>query len=229
MIGAENVDAPSPQGGVPMELHGVPQSPFVIKVRIALEEKGLAYAMAPPEPALHPLGKMPVLRDGALVIPDSSVICAYLEKKHPAPALYPDDPADLARALFLEEYADARMAEDMGWIVLERIVKPQMLGQPTDAARLEALLGGARQRWFGPATSATGLPVPAVLDYLEAQLPPDRDTVFARFGIADIALGAHASWLDAAGLPLDASRWPRVAHYLAALHARPSFKTAFAF
>jgi glutathione S-transferase len=212
-----------------MQLHGVPQSPFVIKVRIALEEKGLAYQMAPPAPALHPLGKMPVLRDGDLTIPDSSVICAYLEKKQPAPALYPDEPAELARALFLEEYGDARMAEDMGWIVLERIVKPQMLGQPTDAARLAELLAAARERWFGPATSATGQPVPAVLDYLESQLPADRDTILPRFGIADIALGAHASWLDAAGLPLDPKRWPRVARYLVALHARPSFKAAFTF
>lgn len=212
-----------------MKLHGVPQSPFVMKVRIALEEKGLAYELAPPAPDLHPLGKMPVLRDGDLVLPDSSAICAYLERKHPAPALYPDDPAELARALFLEEYGDARMAEEMGWIVLERIVKPQLLGQPTDAARLAELLAGARARWFGPATSATGVPVPAVLDYLEAQLSGDRDTMLRRFGIADIALGAHFAWLDAAGLPWDAARWPRVARYLAALHARPSFKTAFAF
>jgi glutathione S-transferase len=217
------------RSGGSMKLYGVPQSPFVQKARIALEEKRLAYTIEPHTPALHPLGKMPVLRDGALVIPDSSVICAYLERTHPTPALYPDDPAELARALFLEEYADARMAEGMGAIVLERIVKPQMLGQPTDEARLAELLAGARERWFGQPLAASGSPIPSVMDYLESQLPADRDTVLARFGIADIALGAHLAWIDAAGLPLDASRWPRVARYRAALLARPSFKTAFAF
>ena len=46
----------------------------------------------------------------------------------------------------------------------------------------------------------------------------------ARFGIADVALGAHLGWLAFAGLELDARRWPRTARYHAALHARPSFK-----
>jgi glutathione S-transferase len=207
-----------------MQLYGAPQSPFVRKVRIVLEEKGLPYQLEAPAPALHPLGKMPVLRDGEVVVPDSSVICAYLEKKHPSPALYPQDPAQLARALFLEEYADTQMSEGMGAIVLERIVKPHLLGQPTDEARLAQLLGSVSTRWFGKPTSAAGQPVPAVLDYLESELPADRDSVLARFGIADVALGAHLGWLPHAGLALDSPRWPRTARYHAALLARPSFE-----
>jgi glutathione S-transferase len=64
------------------------------------------------------------------------------------------------------------------------------------------------------------------MDYLESQLPGDRDTVLGRFCIADIALGAHLGWLAAAGLELDPRRWPRTARYHEALLARPSFKTA---
>jgi len=208
-----------------MQLYGVSQSPFVRKVRIVLEEKGLPYELASPVPGQHPLGKMPVLGDGGLLIPDSSVICAYLEKKHPRPALYPEAPADLARALFLEEYADTQMAEGMGAIVLERVVKPHMLGQPTDEARLAGLVEAARTRWAGQPASAAGQPVPAVLDYLESQLPPDRGSALERFGIADVALGAHFGWLPFTGLELDAARWPRTARYREALQARPSFKT----
>ena len=211
-----------------MKLYGAPQSPFVRKVRIALEEKGLPYEIENVVPGLHPLGKMPVLRDGDLVIPDSSVICAYLEKTHPAPALYPTEPAEFARALFLEEYADARMSEGMGLIVLERFVKPHMLGQPTDEVRLRELLESASTRWFGRPTSAGGQPIPCVMDYLESQLPGDRDSVLARFGIADVALGAHLGWLAPADFELDARRWPRTARYYQALQARPSFKTALA-
>src|SRR5262245_19851389 len=99
-----------------MKLYGVALSPFVRKVQIALEEKGLPYTITSPVPGQHPMGKMPVLGDGEVLVPDSSVICAYLEKKHPAPAIYPDDPADYARALFLEEYADTHMSEGMGAI-----------------------------------------------------------------------------------------------------------------
>src|SRR5262245_29305170 len=166
-------------------------SPFVRKARIALEEKGIPYQIENPVPGQHPLGKMPVLRDGDVLVPDSSVICAYLEKKQPSPALYPDAPAELARALFLEEYADTQMAEGMGAIVFERFVKPSMLKQPTDEARLAQLLAGAEARWFGKPSSAAGQPIPAVLDYLESQLPADRDTALPRFSIADVALGAH--------------------------------------
>jgi len=207
-----------------MKLYGVPQSPFVRKARIALEEKGLPYELLNPVPGQHPLGKMPVLGDGELVIPDSSVICAYLEKKHPAPALYPEDPADFARALFLEEYADTALPEGMGAIVFERFVKPQFLKQPTDEARLAQLLTATETRWFGKPSSAAGQPIPSVLDYVESQLPADRDTVLRRFSIADVALGAHLGWLAAAGFELDAARWPRTARYRAALQARPSFK-----
>jgi glutathione S-transferase len=209
-----------------LKLHGVPQSPFVRKVRIVLEEKGIPYEIEPPSPDLHPMGKMPVLRDGAIVVPDSSVICAYLEKIHPSPALYPADPANLARALFLEEYADTRMSEGMGEIVLERIVKPQLLGQPTDERRLRQLLESAAARWFGTSESAAGHPLASVMDYLESELPEDRDSVLARFSIADVALGAHFDWLYAADLEQDARRWPRVARYRQALAARPSFKAS---
>lgn len=211
-----------------MKLYGAPQSPFVRKVRIVLAEKGLPYAFEGPAPALHPLGKMPVLRDGDVVVPDSSVICAYLEKKHPAPALYPEDPAGYARALFLEEYADTQMSEGMGAIVLERFVKPHVLHQPTDTARLAALLAAAQERWAGKPSSAAGHPVPAVLDFLESQLPVGRDTVLARFSIADAALGAHLGWLAFTDIPLDPRRWPRTARYHEALAARPSFEATAA-
>ena len=147
-----------------MKLYGANGSPFFRKARVVLEEKGLRYVTenlvpVPKTPALlalHPLGKIPILRDGEVVVPDSSVICAYLEKKHPSPALYPADPADFAKALFLEEYADTRMAEAMGGVFFERFVKRFVLQQAPDEARVADLLANE---------------VPPVLDYLEGQVP----------------------------------------------------------
>jgi glutathione S-transferase len=204
-----------------MKLYGASQSPFVRKARIVLEEKGIPYETenlipVPKTPellALHPMGKIPILRDGEVVVPDSSVICAYLEKKHPSPALYPGDPADLAKALFLEEYADTRMFEVLGPILFERVVKRFVFQQEPDEARVADLL--ARE-------------LPPVLDYLEFQVPGDRDSVLARFGIADAALGAQLGSLTSGGIEIDARRWPRTARYYRALLARPSFKTAMA-
>lgn len=70
--------------------------------------------------------------------------------------------------------------------------------------------------------------VPPVLDYLESQVPGDRDSVLERFSIADAALGAQLGNLTFAGVEIDATRWPRTARYYRALLARPSFETAMA-
>jgi glutathione S-transferase len=214
-----------------MKLHGAALSPFVRKVRVVLEEKGIPYEFDGTVPlpdevlALHPQRKMPILRDGAVVVPDSSVICAYLERTHPKPAIYPEDPAEFARALYLEEYADAHMPEGMGPIVFERFVKPNLLKQPTDEARLQELIGTATERWFGSPQSLGGRAMPSVMDFLESQVPADRDTVLSRFTVADAAIGAHLGWLAPAGFEIDAKRWPRTARYYRALLDRPSFKS----
>jgi len=202
-----------------MKLYGANPSPFFRKARVVLEEKGISYEAenlvpVPKTPellALHPLGKIPVLRDGETIVPDSSVICAYLEKKYPLPALFPEDPAQLAKALFLEEYADTQMAETLGAVFFERFVKPHVLRQLADESRVTELLERA---------------VPPVLDYLESHISGDRDTVLPRFSIADAALGAQLGNLTFAGIEIDAKRWPRTARYYQALLARPSFKTA---
>ena len=202
-----------------MKLYGANGSPFFRKARVVLEEKGLSYQTenlipVPKTPALlamNPLGKIPILRDGEVVVADSSVICAYLEKKHPAPALYPAEPAEYARALFLEEYADTGIAAVLGEILFERVVKRFVLQQATDEARVAELIANA---------------LPPVLDYLESQIPADRDTVLPRFSIADAAIGAQLGSMTLSGVELDAGRWPRTARYYQALLARPSFKTA---
>ena len=95
-------------------IYGMKGSPFVRKVQVVLAEKGLPYdfEMASPFPApdwfvaINPAKRIPVLRDRSVgaegvagTIPDSSAICAYLERKYPRPALYPQDDFAFARAL----------------------------------------------------------------------------------------------------------------------------------
>jgi glutathione S-transferase len=204
-----------------MKIYGVPQSPFVRKAIIALEEKGIPYENEPLVPlpktpellAMNPIGKIPILRDGDTVVPDSSVICAYLEKKHPAPALYPSDPADFAKALFLEEYADTRLAEATLPLIFERVVKQILYGEAADEARVRTVLDDV---------------LPPALDYLETQAPDTGDSLLSRFSIADVAVGTQLAALPGVDVALDARRWPRLARYQQALLARPSFKSAMA-
>jgi glutathione S-transferase len=202
-------------------VHGVPLSPFVGKVLVLLEEKGVAYESRPliPQPktpellAMNPLGKIPILEHDGFVLPDSSVICAYLERLHPEPRLFPEPPRDLARALWYEEYADTAVQEALAPAVFERFVKVHIFQQKPDEAR---------------ARDAVERLVPPVFDYLEKEMPADRPTLLAELSIADLAIGAQLQTASLAGVTPEPARWPRLAAYARGLHARPSFQRVLA-
>lgn len=126
----------SPQG----QLHGVSVSPFVRKVRAALGLKGIDYelvnvmpgAMDPEFRAKSPLSKIPVWQEGDWTLPDSSAICAYLERIRPEPALYPESPRAFAEILFWEEYADTRLVQSAAPVFYQRIVRAHLFDESPD-------------------------------------------------------------------------------------------------
>ena len=79
-------------------LHGTVVSPFVRKVRVFCLEKGIAFETSELSPAEHgaqlramsPLAKIPILELDGCFLPDSSVICLYLDDIARKPTLYPD-------------------------------------------------------------------------------------------------------------------------------------------
>src|SRR5881628_3227997 len=89
-------------------------SPYVRKVLVFLDLKGVAYEIDPIIPfmgddrfsRLSPLRRIPVLIDDQVTLSDSSVICQYLEDRYPEPSLYPRDVGARARARWFEEFAD---------------------------------------------------------------------------------------------------------------------------
>jgi glutathione S-transferase len=202
-------------------VHGGSFSPFVRKVCIALAEKSLDFEMKAMNPfprtpellALSPLGKMPVLEDSDqnFTIPDSSVICAYLERLRPEPRLYPDDPKELARALWLEEYADTKLLEVTGAIGFERIIKPNVFQLEPD----DAVVRNAMENL-----------VPPAFDYLEGELDEGANSFLSSISIADLATGCQLQALTLGGEAIDPARWPLLAGYSDRLLARPSFENA---
>lgn len=85
-----------------IEILGLPQSNFVWATRIALAEKGVAHisTSAPPHSpeilAIHPLGKIPVMRHRDVALGESRAIIDYVDRVFPGPALVPADPAKAA-------------------------------------------------------------------------------------------------------------------------------------
>ena len=91
-------------------LHHYDPSPFSEKVRLVLGLKGLAWRsvivpMVLPKPDLTPLTggnrRTPVLQIGADVYCDTSLIAEELERRFPAPTIYPGDSRGLCRLLSL--------------------------------------------------------------------------------------------------------------------------------
>ncbi len=62
------------------------------------EEKGIEYVLkeaelgAPEIFAIHPFGKMPVMRHGDVELFESKAIAAYLDRRFPGPTVFPSDP-----------------------------------------------------------------------------------------------------------------------------------------
>lgn len=205
-----------PQPG-PLKIIGSYLSPYVRKVLVCLEIKGIAYEVDHIVPffgddrfsRLSPLRRIPVLVDGELVLSDSSVICQYIEDKQPAPALLPQDIGDRARARWLEEFADTRMGDVFIWRLFNQIaIRPSVWGEKGDRELVDRNL---RED------------VPAVLDYLESEAPAEG----FRFGAISIADIAPACFLRTAGFvrfQIDPARWPRTAGWMARTLAAPPFQ-----
>lgn len=199
-------------------LHGVNPSPFVRKVRVALAEKGIDYDQVPVMPMgqpkeyyeISPLGKIPCYVEGDFALPDSSAIIAYLEKKQPQPALYPEDAQAFGRALWYEEYADSKLAENVGGVFFNRVVKAKMMKQEPDQAQVDASLAA----------------LPTFYDYLEKEIGDREVLAGSHFSVADVAVGSQFVNLAHAGEAPDPARWPKLAAYVERVHARPSFKAA---
>ena len=89
-------------------LHHYDGSPFAHKIRAILGFKDLAWRsvqipMVMPKPDLMPLSggyrRTPVMQDGADIYHDTQFIAAELERRHPAPTLYPEGGEGMAHAL----------------------------------------------------------------------------------------------------------------------------------
>jgi glutathione S-transferase len=98
-----------------LTLYDADRCPFCARVRIVLAEKGVEYEDVQIDLAdrpawlyeKNPLGKVPVLEEGAFVLPESPVIMEYLDERYPEPPLLPADPAERALArLWLERFDD---------------------------------------------------------------------------------------------------------------------------
>ena len=192
-------------------------SPYVRKVLVCLDLKGVAYEIDPIVPfmgddrfsELSPIRRIPVLADDRVTLCDSSVICQYLEERYPQPALYPLDIAERAKARWLEEFADSRMGDVFIWQLFNQVaINPYVWGEKSDDAVLE---------------KTRLVDIPHVLDYLETQVSRDG-FMFGAPSIADISIASFFRNAALARFRVDAERWPMTAAFVARVVALDSFE-----
>jgi glutathione S-transferase len=86
-----------------LELIGAAPSNYVWVCRIALTEKGVPYRHNEARPhtpevdAIHPFGKIPVMRHGEVTLCESRAICRYIDDVFAGPKITPADPVAAAQ------------------------------------------------------------------------------------------------------------------------------------
>jgi glutathione S-transferase len=102
-----------------MKLYQFFASPFPTRVRLMLYAKGIPFEIVEPPGfgnstlpkgdylKINPLGRVPTLvLDDGRALPESEVICEYLEEIFPAPALMPADPWERAQVRLITRISD---------------------------------------------------------------------------------------------------------------------------
>lgn len=189
-------------------LYGFPASGNTQKVRTALRLLGLAFAEVtpaggahrhPPFLAINPLGQVPVLVDGELVLRDSQAILVYLAARH-RPGEW--DGRDAAER--------GRIAQWLSFAANEMAAGPNRL-------RLATLFGAAIDR-----DAATALTT-RVLELVEPRLARDLWLEGGRLTIADLACAPYLALSPQGGV--DLGPYPGVrawAAHIAALEGFPA-------
>jgi glutathione S-transferase len=198
-------------------VYGIPGSPFLRSVEIALKEKELDYqlhAMSPGEHkqpdhlARHPFGRVPAFQHDGFAIYETQASVRYLDEVFPNPPLTPGNPPARARMNqvigVIECYFFPKVAAP---IAFNRIIGPRLLGLPTDEDAIADAMPMA-ETCFG------------VLDGI---LGDERYFGGDRISIADIMLGAQLDLLSDTpeGAKLIADT--QLLHWLNRMRERPSF------
>ncbi len=224
-------------------------SPCAQKVRIVLAEKGLDWTghilnladkenLRPEYLALNPKGVVPTLRDGDVVVTESSIIVEYLDDRYPEPALRPREASRRARMRWWLKLVDDRVHPafgELGWPIM---VRPAWLSK-TEAEQ-QALLDRVKdpkRRARQARLLAAGVTSPetretlGILDETMAEmdraLESDPWLCGDGFSLADAALLPYVGALEHFGMgEMVAGRHPATAEWLRRCRERPSFRTA---
>jgi len=134
------------------EIIGSSRSSYTRVVRMVCEEKGIDYALtetdlgAPEIFAIHPFGKMPVLRHGDFTLCESNAIATYLDRAFPGPELIPSDPKHAALAEQWVSLVNSVMDPTLVRVYLLAHAFPRTADGKPNRATIDAVLPNVREQ-----------------------------------------------------------------------------------
>jgi glutathione S-transferase len=181
-------------------------------------ERDLQTMLAPSSlKAVHPLGKSPVITDGATTVPESGAIVEYLVGRYGNGRLQPaaGTPEHLRYVYWLHYAEGSAMPPLLLKLVFDRVESGPMPFFIRPIAR--ALAGRAKGGFIEPQ-------IKLHLDYMEGELA--KSTWFAGndFTAADVQMSFPLE-AAAARAGLD-QRFPKLTAFLERCHARPAYQRA---
>ncbi|WP_309643655.1 glutathione S-transferase family protein [Phenylobacterium sp.] len=202
-----------------MKLFQTYDSPFPTRVRLLLYAKGIEAEIIQP-PGFHasaetkdeylkinPIGRVPTLvLDDGRALPESEVICEYLEDAFPEPSLRPDDLWARARMRLLSRICDF-------YVVMAMVP-------------LFTLAGRSRRHWEPDVVNAAAGKLAEALAYLEDFIGEDGYAVGRSLTQADGAIAPQlvlaSEWIPALfGTPDPLEGLPKLAAYWRAIQTDP--------
>jgi glutathione S-transferase len=129
-----------------VEIIGFAPSTYVRAVRLVCEEKAIAYDLKPAAPhsadvsAIHPFGKIPVMRHGDFELCESKAIATYLDMTFPGPKVMPIEPR---RAALVEQWVslvNTRMDGTMVRTYLFAYIFPKTADGQPDRKAIDGVL-----------------------------------------------------------------------------------------
>lgn len=137
----------------PLTLTGYSLSVYTRSAAMVLHAKGAQYGYVECDPfdpaqsedlrALHPFGRVPVLRRGDFTLWETAAILAYLDAVLEGPRLTPEDPQTAARMRQVMGIADAYAYRPLVRDTFSHGVFRPLTGEPWKAARRDAGLAAA--------------------------------------------------------------------------------------
>lgn len=235
-----------------LELYHHGSSACAAKVRFALAEKQLGWAshyvdilkgeqFASDYLAINPKGTVPVLVDDGEIIPESTVICEYVEDAFPQHPIYPASPRERARVRLWTKAVDEELhpaCSAITYVVSHRhAILRNGVGDFETFLKAGAREGTAARtlkwQWIEQGLAAPGAAeriqlYDAYLHRMEDSLQRDQWLAGEAFSMADIALAPYVNRLDALAMAgmWAGGRLPSVEAWFNRVRERPTFRPA---